>query len=43
MSGFMASATHRENVLEPRFRYVGIGCVLAADGIKYYTIVFAAR
>jgi uncharacterized protein YkwD len=41
MSGFMTSAGHRLNVLDPRFQSVGIGAVTAADGMKYYAVVFA--
>lgn len=35
----MASEGHRENILEPRFRRVGIG-VATVDGTFYFAIVF---
>lgn len=43
MSGFMASPSHRVNVLEPSFRNVGIALVVASDGMKYFVVIFAAR
>lgn len=42
MSGFMSSVSHRVNVLEPTFRRVGIGQVVAADGMKYFVVIFSA-
>lgn len=42
MSGLMGSATHRANVLNPAFRNAGIAMVVAADGMKYFVIVYAA-
>lgn len=43
MSGFMASPTHRINVLEPKFSRVGIGMAVGADGLKYFAVIFAAK
>jgi uncharacterized protein YkwD len=41
MTGFMNSAGHRENILEPRFVRVGIGVAVDANGMKYFAVVFA--
>jgi uncharacterized protein YkwD len=41
MTGFMNSPSHRENVLEPGFRRVGIGAAFGADGMKYCAVVFS--
>ncbi len=41
MTGFMNSAPHRENILEPRFTRVGIGVAIDANGMKYFAVVFA--
>jgi uncharacterized protein YkwD len=41
MNAFMASPGHRDNILDGRFRYVGIGSALGANGMKYYAVVFA--
>ena len=43
MAGFMSSSSHRVNVLEPRYRSVGIGLAVTADGMKYFVVVFAGR
>jgi uncharacterized protein YkwD len=43
MAGFMNSAGHRANIQEGRFRLVGIGAATAADGMKYFAVVFAAN
>ncbi len=43
MNGFMASPTHRINVLEPKFSRVGIGMAVGADGMKYFAVIFAAK
>lgn len=43
MSGFMASPTHRVNVLETKFSRVGIGMAVGADGLKYFAVIFAAK
>ncbi|MGH2661379.1 MAG: CAP domain-containing protein [Actinomycetota bacterium] len=38
---FMASPPHRENVLRPQFRKVGVGVVTGGDGRIWITIVFS--
>ena len=39
--GFMASAHHRRNVLDPRVDTLGVGVAVASDGVVYVTQVFA--
>jgi uncharacterized protein YkwD len=41
MTGFMNSASHRENILEPVFKRVGIGVAIGGDGMKYFAVVFS--
>jgi uncharacterized protein YkwD len=41
MSAFMNSPGHRDNIMDGRYRYVGIGSALGANGMKYYAVVFA--
>lgn len=43
MTGFMNSPGHRGNIMDGRFKSVGIGAVAAADGMKYYAVVFAGN
>jgi uncharacterized protein YkwD len=43
MSGFMNSPSHRANVLDARYAYVGVGLAYGPDGMKYFAIVFAGR
>lgn len=38
-AAFVASATHLENLVDPTFRYIGVG-VVAADGILFVSQVF---
>lgn len=38
---FMDSPAHRDNILYPTFRYVGVG-VLKRDGRMWVTVIFAA-
>jgi uncharacterized protein YkwD len=40
LSGFMGSATHRDNLLEQRFNRVGIGVAFVGD-MKYYSVIFS--
>lgn len=40
---WMKSPSHRQNLLDNRWRETGIGVALAADGTYYYTQVFLAR
>ena len=41
MTGFMNSPGHRANILEPRFKKVGIGVAFGADGMKYFAVVLS--
>ena len=41
VKGWMNSAKHRKNILNPRFRYVGIGVVPCAKRIVYAAQVFS--
>jgi len=43
MSGFMNSPSHRANILDSRYSYVGVGLAYGADGMKYFAVVFAGR
>jgi uncharacterized protein YkwD len=43
MVGFMNSTTHRENILDGRYGYIGVGVVLGPDGMKYYAVEFSGR
>jgi uncharacterized protein YkwD len=38
---WMHSAGHRANILNPRFRHVGVGLKRAADGTPYWTLDLA--
>lgn len=38
---FMDSTSHRENILNPRWRNVGLGAYQAADGKKLWTVLFS--
>lgn len=39
-NAFMNSASHRKNILDPDFNYVGVGVVIAADTTIFVTEVF---
>jgi len=41
MTGFMNSSGHRANILEPRYTKVGVGVAFGANGMKYFTVIFA--
>lgn len=41
MDGFMASTGHRNNILDSRYTKVGIGVAFGANGMKYFTVIFA--
>jgi uncharacterized protein YkwD len=43
MTGFMNSPSHRQNILDSRFVYVGVGMAFGPDGMKYYAVVFAGK
>ncbi|MCS6805806.1 MAG: CAP domain-containing protein [Acidobacteriota bacterium] len=40
---WMNSSGHRSNIVNPRFKYTGIGVARAADGVFYFTQVFTDR
>jgi uncharacterized protein YkwD len=42
MDGFLNSPSHRENVMDGRFKNVGIGVAVGPDGMKYFAVVFAS-
>lgn len=42
-TAYMNSSTHRGNILEPRYRFLGIGWAERADGYGYNTQVFVDR
>ncbi|MBW3587821.1 MAG: CAP domain-containing protein [Actinobacteria bacterium] len=39
-TAFMNSPSHRKNILDPKFNFVGVGVVTASDGTLYVTEVF---
>ena len=39
-NAFMNSPSHRKNILDPKFNFVGVGVVTASDGTLYVTEVF---
>jgi uncharacterized protein YkwD len=41
MTGFMNSTGHRNNILDSRYTKVGIGVAFGANGMKYFTVIFA--
>jgi uncharacterized protein YkwD len=41
LAGFMASASHRANILSRTFTRVGVAVAVGANGLKYYAVVFA--
>lgn len=41
LAGFMASSGHRANILSARYTRVGVAVAVAANGTKYYAVVFA--
>jgi uncharacterized protein YkwD len=43
MTGFLNSPGHRANLLDGRFGVVGVGSAVAADGMKYFVVVFAGQ
>jgi uncharacterized protein YkwD len=42
MDGFLNSPSHKENVLDGRFKNVGVGVAQGPDGMKYFAVVFAS-
>ena len=43
MNGWMHSQVHRANILNCRFKHIGVGFVRAADGTPYWTQDFGRR
>jgi uncharacterized protein YkwD len=43
MNGFMNSPSHRVNIMDGRFRLVGISSVTGRDGMKYFAVVFSGQ
>ncbi len=43
MAFFLEDAPHRDNILSPTYREVGIGVATDADGRNYYVLDFGAR
>ena len=43
INALMASTTHRENILNPRFVRVGVGAVTSDEGITIFTMIYADR
>jgi uncharacterized protein YkwD len=41
MDGFLNSQSHKENIIDSRFKNVGIGVATGTDGMKYFAVVFA--
>jgi uncharacterized protein YkwD len=41
LSGFLGSAPHRQNILDPRYTRVGVASAVGANGTRYYAVVFA--
>jgi uncharacterized protein YkwD len=41
LQSFMASASHRANILNGRYTRVGVAVATTASGYKYYAVVFA--
>jgi len=39
-NAFMNSSSHRKNILDPKFNFVGVGVVTASDGTLFVTEVF---
>lgn len=42
-NAFMNSASHRANILDPDFNFVGVGVVIAGDGTIFVTEVFMQK
>lgn len=42
MGGWMGSPSHRENILNCRYTYIGVGLSYSADGTPYWTQQFAS-
>lgn len=42
LAGWLASASHRANILNPAFRHIGMGMAIGANGVPYWTMDLAA-
>jgi uncharacterized protein YkwD len=42
-TGFMNSPSHKENIMDPRFSYVGVAFAFGPDGMKYFAVVFSGK
>lgn len=42
LAGWLASPTHRANILNPLFRHIGIGMAMGVNGVPYWTMDLAA-
>jgi len=42
VEAWMNSEGHKANILNPKFVHIGVGTVVAADGIRYWSQMFAA-
>ena len=40
VSAFMSSGTHRKNILNSHYTYLGIGEATSPEGMKYFTLIF---
>jgi len=40
---WMTSDGHRENILNPTYKDIGIGIAVSSDGVTYYTQVFGSQ
>ncbi|WP_088008510.1 CAP domain-containing protein [Indiicoccus explosivorum] len=43
MNGWMNSSSHRENLLNPGYTFIGIGYAESADGTPYWVHMFSAK
>jgi uncharacterized protein YkwD len=41
MNGFVNSSGHYANIMNPSYTKVGIGVAFGANGMKYFTVIFA--
>lgn len=42
MSAWMNSSGHRANILNPKFKHIGMGAALGSNGVLYWTMDLAA-
>jgi len=41
--GFLASPSHRDNLLSPHYDHIGIGVARDQEGMYYYALIFVGR